>query len=92
MIGDSHAMSVATQISQDLLWAAERTLGIDPPLASAETGEQSLEGEWLSQVGVGAMEGEFAVFESARERFQEELSALTYKRRNLNSAGHKLLW
>src|SRR6266699_5097068 len=58
MVGDGHAVSVAAQISQDLLWAADGALGIDPPFASPQTFEQSIEGEWLGQTVAGAVKGE----------------------------------
>src|SRR6266496_4080593 len=72
MVGDGHAVSVAAQISQDLLWATEGALGIDPPLASPKTFEQSIEGEWLGQVGAGTVKGEFAFLVGARQSLQEE--------------------
>lgn len=57
VIGDGDAVGVAPEISQDLFWSTEGRLGIDPPLARPETGDQSLEGEWLGQAGAGAMKG-----------------------------------
>ena len=72
VVGDGDAVSVAAQISQDLLWSPEGRLGIDPPLASPQTDEQALESEWLGQVGAGAVKGKFVVLKSARQGFQKE--------------------
>ncbi len=35
-VGDRNAMSVAPEISQNLFWSAEGTLGVDDPLDLAE--------------------------------------------------------
>jgi hypothetical protein len=35
-VGDRDAMGVATEIRENLLWAAERALGIDDPLGLAQ--------------------------------------------------------
>ena len=72
MVRDGHAMRVAPQVSQDLLWSTEGRLGVDPPLARPKTGEQSIESERLGQVCAGAMKSEFAFLVSARQTSQEE--------------------
>ena len=72
MVGDGDAMSVAAQINQDLLWSTKGRLGLDPPLASPQTGEQSIEGERLGQVCAGAMKGECAFLVSVCQSLQEE--------------------
>jgi len=72
VVGNGYSMSVATQISQNLGWATEGRLGIDPPLTASQAQEQALESGWLGQIGAGAMKGEFAMLESLGQGFQEE--------------------
>jgi hypothetical protein len=72
LVGDGHAVRVATEISQDLRWSTEGPLGIDVPLACPQAGEQPLKRAGLSEVGASAMKAEFVVLVSTRQGFQEE--------------------
>jgi hypothetical protein len=51
MVGDGDAMSVAGQVVENLLGAAERWLGVDDPVLLAELPEEVAEcarrGKWL---------------------------------------------
>ena len=72
VVGDGHAVSVAAQISQDLLWTTKGRLGINPPFTGTKIPEQTLESWWLGQAGAGAMKGELAMVESLGQRCEKE--------------------
>ena len=48
-IGDGNTMGVACQVLQDMLGTAERRLGIDDPLLSAQRGDHCVEWAWLRE-------------------------------------------
>jgi hypothetical protein len=56
MIGDRHAMRIAAQIVQDLLWSAKGRLGIHHPLRSPQGSEVSGKAIGIGQGGKGREE------------------------------------
>ena len=40
MVGDGHAMGVAGQIAQHMLWSSERRLGVDHPVVREQPPEE----------------------------------------------------
>ena len=64
MVGNSHAMGVAGEISQHMLGTAERRLGIDDPVLP-EQGAQEGTGRLVSEGLERAGEGKLPLAESA---------------------------
>jgi len=78
-------VSVAAEIIEHLLRAAERRLGIDHPLPTAQTIDQMLESSWLSKMSESATKGELAALVRPPELFTEEAAKETRE----NSHGEK---
>jgi len=73
-VGDGDAMGVAPEIGQDLLWTAERRLGIDDPFDLAHLADEPSEGFWLREMGEVAEQNEGAGLEGGLQAFEEEPS------------------
>ena len=43
VIGNSHAMRIASQIVQDMFWTAKRWLGVDDPVLSKQGAQECRE-------------------------------------------------
>jgi hypothetical protein len=67
MVGDGNAMSIATQILEHILGAAERWFAVDHPWLSVERPQPGSEDLGLSQGGELATEAELAVLEGGLE-------------------------
>jgi len=62
-IGDGHAMGVARQIFEDLLWSTEWSFGVNHPLALAGLRPPGVEGCRLGQSLQFTMKSKFALAE-----------------------------
>ncbi len=71
MVGDSHAVGIAAQILEHILWATERWFGIDHPVVSEEWPWPGGEGLGLSEEGQVSVEAELAVLEGLLETGDE---------------------
>src|SRR5260370_27242796 len=71
MVGDGHAMGVTAQITEQMLWAAERTFRVDHPVLSEQWSEPCSKGFRLSEELQVSMKGELAVMKGKLERFVE---------------------
>jgi hypothetical protein len=74
MVGDGHAMGVATQIQEHKLWATEGWFQIDDPVFSVEGSQPGGKDLWLGEEGEVSVETESAVAEGLLERV-DKLSA-----------------
>lgn len=72
MVGDGHAVGVAAQISQDLLWSTKGRLGVDDPLFGSQRSQERIEVARVREVRQGAMKGEFAKVESVVQCLEKE--------------------
>ena len=72
MVRDGHAMGVATEIGEDLLWPTERRLGINPPLACSQVGQQLPESARFGEICKRAIKGELIIVVSALQTLQEQ--------------------
>ena len=71
-IGDGDPVRVAGQVGQDSVGSAERSLGIDHPLALAQRGEEGLEGCRLGEGGVVGEELQPPGLVGGRQSFEEQ--------------------
>ena len=71
MVGDGHAMGVATQILQRVLGATEGTFQVDHPVLSVQWSQPGGEGLGLSEELQVSMEVELAVTEGLLESIHE---------------------
>ena len=71
MVGNGHAMGVATEILQHILGTTERTFQVDYPVLSVEWSEPGGEGLGLSEELQVSMEVELAVTEGLLESIHE---------------------
>ena len=71
MVGDGHAMGVATQILQHVFGATEGTFQVDHPVLSVEWSQPGGEGLGLSEELQVSMEVELAVTEGLLESIHE---------------------
>ena len=71
MVGDGHAMGVATQILQCVFGATEGTFQVDHPVLSVEWSQPGGEGLGLSEELQVSMEVELAVTEGLLESINE---------------------
>src|SRR5215469_6777684 len=67
MVGDGHAMGVAAQIFEYMLWTTERRFRVDDPVFSKQRSEPSSEGLRLSEEFQVSLEVELAVTEGLLE-------------------------
>src|SRR6266704_5502437 len=74
MIGDSHAMGVAAQITEHMLWASERAFRVDHPVLSEQGSQRGSKCFRLSEESQVSVEAELAVREGALE-CRNELAA-----------------
>ena len=74
MVGDGHAMGVATQILEHKLWATEGWFQIDDPVFSVEGSQPGGKSFRLSEEGEVSMETELAFAEGLLESV-DKLSA-----------------
>ena len=72
-IGDRHPMGVTAEISEHLLRAAERTLGVHNPIRSAQRHQTLLEGSRLCQRRQFTEELQPAGFEGGGDLLEQEL-------------------
>jgi hypothetical protein len=71
MVGDGHAMGVAAQITEHVLWASEGRFRVDHPVLSKQWSEPRSKGFWLSEELQVSVKVELAVVKGALERFVE---------------------
>src|SRR5208282_5396789 len=71
MVGDGHAMGVTAQITEHMLWASERTFGVDHPILSEQWSQPRSKRFRLSKEPQVSMKDELAVLKGAFERFVE---------------------
>ena len=71
-VGDGDAMGVAAEVSEDLLWAAERPLGVDDPADASRGAHRSDEGGRIGQRRKVAEEAEGSSVEGALQSFEEQ--------------------
>src|ERR1700676_596484 len=67
MVGDGYAMSVTTQIVENMRWPPEGTFRVDHPVVSEQFSEPGGESLWLSEKRQVSMEFQPAVAEGALE-------------------------
>ena len=65
MVGDRHAMGVASEIAEHMMGTAERWLGIDDPVLTEQGTEEGAEGLLVGQGLKRSGEGELALLESS---------------------------
>ena len=73
-IGDRNAMGIAAEIGENLLWPAERTLGVDDPFDFAQGIEMTAEHRRVAEVCQIAKECELGVVERRLQVLQEQTS------------------
>ena len=71
MVGDGNAVSVASQIVEDMFWPAEGRLSVDDPLMTEKQPEPGCEGSGLGQRDEMAVELELALLEGLSQMNQE---------------------
>ena len=71
MVGDGHAMGVAAQITEHMLWASEGTFRVDHPVLSKQWSQPGSKDFRLSEELQVSMKVELAVMKGALERFVE---------------------
>ncbi len=71
MVGDSHPMGVAADISEGLLGAVEGFFGIEDPFFSSECSDETAEGVWVIEVFNGSCGGECSLMEGLLEGIEE---------------------
>jgi len=67
MVGDGHAMGVAAQILENILWPTERWFRVHHPVLSEQRPQPSGEGLGLSEAGQVSMEVELAFLKGLPE-------------------------
>src|SRR5438552_4383400 len=63
VIGDGHAMRVASQVVKHMLWSAERLLGIYHPVVTKQRTQQHAKDLRVCQVPQPSMKDEFSLAE-----------------------------
>ena len=71
MVGDGHAMGVAAQILEHILWATEGWFQIDDPVFSEQGSQPGGKGFRLSEEFQVSMEAELAVLKGLLEGVDE---------------------
>lgn len=71
MVGNGDAMSIATEISEDLGRPSERGFGVDDPVGFSGSLQVVAEGFWIGQGLEGSIEVQLPVFEGLFEVVQE---------------------
>jgi hypothetical protein len=71
MIGDGHTMGVASQVLQDVIWAAERFFGVDHPILPKESAHERGEGFLLRERLALSIEAKLMLAESAAQAGNE---------------------
>jgi len=74
VVGDGHAMGVTAQIAEHIVWASERSFGVDHPVLSEQWSQPREKGLGLSEKFQVSMKAEPAVMKSALE-CRDELAA-----------------
>ena len=72
VVGEGHAVGVATDVVEHAGGSVEGRLGVDDPLAAAQGPEVAVEGSGVGERGEGAGEPQPAVAEGALELVEEE--------------------
>jgi hypothetical protein len=71
MVGDGNAMSVASQVVEDMFCAAERRLGVDDPPLTEELIDETVEAIGLSQADDRSVALELVVVKDLYEPISE---------------------
>jgi hypothetical protein len=75
VVGDSHAVGVATEIVDDLGGAAERALGVDHPALTASCPQPAAEGLGIGESGQIAKETELILLEGLEQGNTKQMAA-----------------
>jgi hypothetical protein len=51
VVGDRHAVGIAAEVIEHLLWPAEGRLGVDHPIVRAQRADEALLHSWLGECG-----------------------------------------
>ena len=70
MVGDGNAVSVASQVVEDMFCPAERRLGVDDPLLTEELMDETVEAIGLSEADDRAVELELVLVKDLCEPVQ----------------------
>jgi hypothetical protein len=71
MVGDSYAMGVTAEITENVLWASERGFGVDYPIFSEQCSPPGGKSFGLSEELQISLKVELAILKGALERLVE---------------------
>ena len=71
VVGDGHAMRIASQIVQHMFWTAKRWFGVDDPFFSKQGAQECREGFFVGQREAFSVEGQLVSSKSASQSGHE---------------------